>query len=117
MSEAKYKLMLPENEPILNFAPGSDEKAEIKTVLKDLASSEIEIPIIIGGKEIRTGRTAQCVMPHNHKHVLATYHQAGPEEVELAAKAAKMAWHEWSRLPWHERISIFLKAAELLAGP
>ncbi|HEX6862447.1 MAG TPA: L-glutamate gamma-semialdehyde dehydrogenase, partial [Thermoanaerobaculia bacterium] len=76
-----------------------------------------DIPLIIGGKEIRTGDTAKAVCPHDHKHVLATYHQAGAAEVEAAAAAAKAAWKDWSETSWEERAAILLRAADLLAGP
>jgi 1-pyrroline-5-carboxylate dehydrogenase len=107
----------PQNEPVLPYGPGSPEKAEIKAKLKQMLSEEIEIPLIIGGKEVRTGNTAKAVCPHDHQHVLATYHQAGQKEVEMAIAASQEAWHDWSEMPWESRAAIFLKAAELLAGP
>ncbi len=82
-----------------------------------MLSEEIEIPLIIGGKEVRTGNTAKAVCPHDHKHALATYHQAGQKEVEMAIQASQKAWTEWSEMPWEHRAAIFMKAAELLAGP
>jgi 1-pyrroline-5-carboxylate dehydrogenase len=82
-----------------------------------MAGQEIEIPLIIGGEEVRTGNTAKCVMPHEHGHVLATYHQAGPEQVRMAADATRAAWAGWSEMPWEARAAVFLKAADLLAGP
>ena len=117
MDEALFTLSTPANEPVLPHAPGSPERRALKAKLDELASTEIEIPLIIGGQEVRTGRTAMCVMPHDHRHVLAVYHQAGPAEVQMAIDAAHAAWHEWPKLPWPERVSIFLKAAEMLAGP
>ena len=107
----------PANEPILSYGPGSPEKAEIKAKLKQMLSEEIEIPLLIGGKEVRTGNTAKALCPHDHKHALATYHQAGAKEVEMAIAASQKAWKEWSEMPWESRAAIFLKAAELLAGP
>ncbi len=107
----------PVNEPVRNYAPGSPEKASLKARLKEMLSTEIEIPLVIGGKEIRTGSTAKAVCPHDHAHVLATYHQAGPKEVELAVAASREAWKSWSVMPWESRAAIFLKAAEMLAGP
>src|SRR5205807_7536472 len=74
-------------------------------------------PLIIGGREVRTGDTAQAVCPHDHGHVLATFHQAGAAEVEIAAAAAKQAWRDWSETSWEMRASVLLRAAELLAGP
>ena len=107
----------PVNEPILNFGPGSPERISLQAKLKELSAKEIEIPLIIGGAEVRTGDTGTCVMPHNHGHVLARFHQAGPAEVAQAISAAKDAWADWSRTPLDERAQIFLKMAKLLAGP
>ena len=107
----------PVNEPILNFIPGSPERASLQAKLKELSAKEIEIPLLIGGAEVRTGDTGTCVMPHNHGHVLARFHQAGPAEVAQAISAAKDAWADWSRTPLDERAQIFLKMAKLLAGP
>ncbi len=107
----------PVNEPIHAYAPGSAEKASLKAKMREMLAGEIEIPLIIGGKEVRTGRTAKAVCPHDHGHVLATWHQAGPEEVEQAAEAARQAWKTWSEMDWEARAAVFLKAADLLAGP
>ena len=107
----------PVNEPILNFGPGSPERISLQAKLKELSAKEIETPLIIGGAEVRTGDTSTCVMPHNHGHVLARFHQAGPAEVAQAISAAKTAWEDWSRTPLNERAQIFLKMAKLLAGP
>jgi len=107
----------PDNEPILNFAPGSPEKAGLKAKLSEMLSEEIEIPLIIGGREVRTGDTAPCVCPHDHQHVLGVYHKAGAAEVQMAVEAAAEAWKAWSETPWEHRAAVMLKAAELLAGP
>jgi 1-pyrroline-5-carboxylate dehydrogenase len=117
MSNAIFPLAVPVNEPVRSYAPGSPEKKSLKKRLEQMLGEEIEIPLIIGGKEVRTGDTAQAVCPHDHKHVLATYHQAGAPEVEAAAQAAAEAWKDWSETSWEERASILLRAAELLAGP
>src|SRR5436305_1381472 len=117
MSNAIFPLAAPVNEPVRSYAPGSAEKKSLKQRLDEMASAEIEIPLVIGGREVRTGDTAKAVCPHDHGHVLATYHQAGAAEVAAAAEAAKKAWREWSELPWEERLSVFLRAADLLAGP
>ncbi len=117
MSNAKFTLPQPINEPILSYSPGTPERQALKAALKKMAGEQIEIPLIIGGKEIRTGQTAQCVMPHDHQHVLAVYHQATAKEVALAVSASQEAWKTWSVMPWHERAAIFKKAAALLAGP
>lgn len=107
----------PVNEPVKAYGPGSPEKASLKGKLVEMLGERIEIPLIIGGREVRTGRTATAVCPHDHGHVLATFHLAGPKEVQQAIAAASAAWREWSEMPWEARAAVFLKAAELLAGP
>ena len=107
----------PVNEPVKGYAPGSPEKAALKARLMSMSGERVDIPLVIGGKEIRTGQKGQAVMPHNHGHVLADFHKAGPEHVQQAIAAAAKAREDWSRWPWEERAAIFLKAAELLAGP
>mgnify|MGYP006274024299 FL=1 len=104
------------NEPALLYEPGSPERAEIKERLREMRSQEIEIPLLIGGKEIRTGNTAQVVMPHNHGHVLASCHLAGEQEVLDAIQASQKAWQEWSRTPWETRVAVMKKAAHLISG-
>jgi len=117
MSNAIFQVPAPANEPVRSYAPGSPERASIKRRLDEMLGEEVEIPLVIGGREVRTGDTAKAVCPHDHGHVLATYHQAGAAEVAAAAKAAKAAWKEWSELAWEERLAVFLRAADLLAGP
>ena len=117
MSNAISPVPTPVNEPVRSYAPGSSERASLKQRLGQMLGEEIEIPLLIGGREVRTGDTARAVCPHDHGHVLATYHQAGAAEVAAAAAAAKEAWKEWSEMPWEERLSVFLRAADLLAGP
>jgi 1-pyrroline-5-carboxylate dehydrogenase len=117
MSNAIFSVPVPGNEPVRSYAPGSAEKKSLKKRLDEMSSEEIEIPILIGGREVRTGNLGTAVCPHDHKHVLARYHQAGAAEVQAAAEAAKAAWHDWSEMSWEARASILLKAAELLAGP
>ena len=107
----------PLNDPSSSYSPGSPEKASLKAKLKEMLSEEIEIPLIIGGKEVRTGNTGTSVCPHDHKHVLATYHKAGEAEVQAAIDAAAEAWKDWSEMPWEHRAAVMLKAAELLQGP
>ena len=104
----------PVNEPVKSYAPGSPERVELKARLKSMAAERIEIPLRIGGKDVRTGATAQAVMPHDHRHVLADWHRASREHVEQAVAAAREAHAEWSAWPWEERAAVILKAAELL---
>ncbi len=105
----------PKNEPVYAYGPGSPEKAKLKAKLDELSNKELDIPLVIGGKEIRTGNKGDCVMPHNHKHRLAQYHKAGPKEVQAAIDAALKARKAWANMPWEQRAGIFMKAADLLA--
>ncbi|MDH4220716.1 MAG: aldehyde dehydrogenase family protein, partial [Candidatus Aminicenantes bacterium] len=112
---AIVKVPRPTIEPVFSYAPGSPEKAALKAQLKKMLSETWEFPIIIGGKEVKTGNLADCRCPHDHNHLLAQYHKAGPEEIELAVQEAKGAWKEWSEMDWINRAAVFLRAAELLA--
>ncbi|GAB6189308.1 L-glutamate gamma-semialdehyde dehydrogenase [Marinitoga arctica] len=105
----------PKNEPILSYAPGTIEREELKEKLNELSSKELEIPLIIGGKEIKTGNLGKCIIPHDHNHVLAHYHIAGEKEIEMAIESALKAKKIWENYSYIDRISIFLKAAELLS--
>src|SRR5690348_4778561 len=109
------RVPVPVNEPVKGYAPGSPEKKALKDRLKRMAKERIEIPLIIGGREVRTGETAQAVMPHDHRHVLADWHKASVTHVEQAIDAARAARTEWSNWAWEDRAAVFLKAAELLA--
>ena len=115
ITSAINSLPKPRNEPIKDYRPGSPEKQQLKQQLKSMLYEEIEIPLVIGGKQVRTGKLAKCVCPHDHAHVLARYHQAGAEHVQEAAQAAAVAWRSWSELPWERRAAVFLKAADLLS--
>lgn len=115
MTNTIVRVPIPSNEKIYNYAPGSPEREALKAQLKKMLSEEIEIPLIIGGKEIHTGNLADCRCPHDHKHILARYHKAGPDEIDKAVEAAKKAWKDWSEMDWVSRASVFLRAAELLA--
>ncbi len=117
MSNAVVNVPEPQNEPVKSYAPGSPERARLEGEIGRILGEEIEIPLVIGGREVRTGNTAKSVCPHDHGHVLATYHQAGAAEVALAVEAAADAWTEWSEMGWKARAAVFLKAADLLAGP
>ncbi len=114
MSNGIFSIPFPENDPIRSYAPGTRDREILKKRMEELKSEVLDIPIIIGGKEIRTGNTATCVIPHKHSHLLGTYHKAGKDEVELAIKAALNARNTWAAMPWSERAAIFSKAADLL---
>ncbi|MEG0517432.1 MAG: L-glutamate gamma-semialdehyde dehydrogenase [Bacteroidales bacterium] len=116
MNNAIFEFPLPANEPVKSYLPGSPERVALDAELARQSSTVIDIPLIIGGKEIRTGNTGNVVMPHNHKHILATYHKASEKEVQMAVDAAMAAHKEWSEMDWRIRASIMLKAADLLAG-
>jgi 1-pyrroline-5-carboxylate dehydrogenase len=105
------------NEPNREYAPGSPERASLQAKLAEMSSERIEVPLVIGGRDVSTGKTKPAVMPHNHAHVLADVHQGSAEHVAQAIAAADTAWQDWSRWPWEERAAVFLRAADLLAGP
>jgi 1-pyrroline-5-carboxylate dehydrogenase len=109
------RVPMPVNEPIKSYAPGSPERAELKARLKSMSNERADIPLIIGGQEVHTGELAQAVMPHNHRHILADWHRANPEHVDMAVKAAESAARDWANWAWEDRAAVFLKAAELLA--
>jgi 1-pyrroline-5-carboxylate dehydrogenase len=112
---AIIKVPTPFNEPVYSYAPGSREKKDLKAHLAKMLNEKIEIPLIIGSKEILSGNMADCRCPHDHNHLLAQYHKAGPPELDKAVKEAQRAWKDWSAMSWESRASIFLRAAELLA--
>ncbi len=116
-THAIFRTPAPRNEPINDYAPGSPERERLQRRVEQIRSERIEIPLVIGGKDITTGDLKQAVMPHDKDHVLADVHQGGAEHVQLAIDAAAAAWADWSRWPWEERASVLLRAAELLAGP
>jgi 1-pyrroline-5-carboxylate dehydrogenase len=107
----------PANEPVRTYAPGTPEREELRVRLTEMERERISIPIVIGGEEIETKETTEAVMPHRKEHVLADVAKGGPEHVQQAIDAAREAHADWSRLPWEERASVFLRAAELLSGP
>lgn len=114
MANAVFHHPMPENEPVKTFAPGSPERAFLKAKLAEMQKVVIDIPLIIGGKEIRTGDTSNIVMPHNHKHVLGKYHKAGAKEVQAAIDSAMEAWKTWSSMEWQDRAAIFMRAADMI---
>ncbi len=112
-----FRVPEPHNEPVLGFEPGSPEREELRNRLEELSSQRLEIPLVIGGEDVETGDTFEAVMPHKRKHVLANVQRGGAPEVDRAIAAAADAWEDWSRTPWEDRAAVFLRAAELLAGP
>src|SRR5437588_3364601 len=112
-----FRVPEPYNEPVRSYAPGTPEREELRVRLTELESKQLELPLVIGGEEVRTDDTFEAVEPHNRSHVLATVHKGGAKEVERAIAVSAEAWADWSRTPWEERATVFLRAAELLAGP
>jgi 1-pyrroline-5-carboxylate dehydrogenase len=116
MANAIFEIREPNNEPVNSYGPGTAERTKLKKELDRLKSEQTEIPAIIGGKEVKTDKTADVVIPHNHSHKLGTVHLCGEKEVEKAIESALEARKDWSRMPWEDRAAIFKKAADLLAG-
>ncbi len=106
-----------QNEPLLSYAPGSTERANLERVLERMAGERLDMPMVIGGREVRTGKTEEVRMPHDRGHLLGDAHVAGAGEIDAAIAAARAAWPHWSSLPWRERAAVFLRAADLLSGP
>jgi len=117
MPKGIYNVPVAINEPIKNYAPGSAERIELQAMLKELRSKEIDIPMYIGGKEVRSESKIRLAPPHDHKHTLGHFHKSDKNHVQLAIDAALAAKDKWANLAWEQRASIFLKAAELIAGP
>lgn len=115
MNNSLFQFAKPANEPVKEYRPGSAERIELEKELDRQSKEVVEIPIIIGGKEIRTGDMGEVVMPHNHKHVVARYHKVGEKEVNMAIEAALVAKKEWENTPWTERAAIMARIGQLLA--
>ncbi len=116
MSNGIFHLRKPENEPMLGYAPGSQERAELKAKLREMLENPVEVPCIIGGREVLTDDLVEITAPHNHRQVLGRYHGAGVKETERAIEAANEAKRAWGEMAWSSRAAVLLKAAELLAG-
>ena len=116
LNNAILKVPTPVNEPVYSYAPGTPERDLLKAAIEEITNKKVEIPLIIGGKEVRTGTMGQVVMPHDHQHILGECHLAGEKEIKMAIDAAMAAKEDWANLRWEERAAIFLKAAELLSG-
>jgi len=117
MSTAIYKVPVPKNEPVNSYAPGTPERASLQAKLKELRSQEVDVPMYIGAEEVRTGKTHPLNPPHDHQHKLGQFHEGDASHVDQAIKAALAAKQEWADLHWQQRAAVFLKAADLIAGP
>ena len=115
MNLGYFNYPMPVNEPVLNYAPGSAEKKRLKEVLAELKSTEVDVPMYIGNKEVRTNNKVAMHPPHEHKHVLGYFHAGEEKHVQLAIDAALAAKESWGNMSWESRANIFLRAAELLA--
>ncbi len=107
----------PKNEPVLNYEPGSPARNLLKETIRKMKQEELDIPMIIGGDEIRTGQIVKIAPPHDHQHTLGHFHKGDADHVEMAINAALGAKENWGNMSWEHRASIFLKAADLIAGP
>jgi 1-pyrroline-5-carboxylate dehydrogenase len=117
MAKGFFNVPYPKNEPVLNYAPGSKERAALQKALQEARSQVLDIPMYIGGEQVRTGNKKSLNPPHDHQHVLGYFHEGDRSHVEQAIDAALAAKELWANLDWEHRASIFLKAADLLAGP
>lgn len=117
MPKGIFKVPVAVNEAIKSYVPGSSERKELQAMLKELRSKELDIPMYIGNKEVRSGNKIRLAPPHDHKHTLGHFHKSDKTHVEQAIGAALSAKEKWAALAWEQRASIFLKAAELIAGP
>ena len=117
MLKGFFNVPVPYNEPVLNYGPGTAERSALKAALTEARSKQIDIPMYIGSEQVRTGNTIEIRPPHDHKHLLATYHDGDKSHVSVAISAALSAKENWENLPWEQRAAIFLKAADLIAGP
>ncbi|WP_339701288.1 L-glutamate gamma-semialdehyde dehydrogenase [uncultured Marixanthomonas sp.] len=117
MGKGFFEVPVAENEPILSYAPGTPEREEVLKAYKEMYNSTIDVPLYINGKHIETGDTATMAPPHDHKHALGVYHKAEKKHIEDAIEGALEARKKWATMPWENRAAIFLRAAELIAGP
>ncbi|HMQ01212.1 MAG TPA: L-glutamate gamma-semialdehyde dehydrogenase, partial [Cyclobacteriaceae bacterium] len=117
MPKGVYQVPTPKNEPVLNYAPGSAERAHVEKALKEARTQVLDIPMYIGSEEVRTGNKIALNPPHDHQHILGYFHEGDASHVEQAINAALGAKYLWENLSWEHRASIFLKAADLIAGP
>src|SRR5690606_30891160 len=113
MANGFFKVPVAVNEPVKSYAPGTPEREEVLKTYKNMYNSTVEVPLYINGKEVKTGNTSTMSPPHDHKHILGTYHKAEKKLVEEAISTALEARKSWSKMPWQNRAGIFLRAAEL----
>ncbi len=116
MQNGHFSYPLPPNEPVMSYAPGSPEKLRLKAVLQELKALSVDVPMVIGGKEVRTGKKVSIRPPHEHQHVLGYFHEGDAGHVRLAIDAALSAKESWASMSWESRAQIFVKAADLIAG-
>ncbi len=117
MGKGFFNVPIAVNEPVKSYAPGSPEREAVKKAYKDMFKSKVEVPMYINGKDVKTGNTRTMSPPHDHKHIVGTYHLAEKKHIDEAIATALEARKAWSQMPWEQRAGIFLKAAELIAGP
>ena len=117
MSYGNFKIPQPINEPVLNYIEGSSEKQAVKEALKQAKSQEIDVPMHIGSEQVRTGKKVKMSPPHDHQFVLGYFHEGDASHVHDAIEAALAAKESWAKMSWEHRAAIFLKAADLIAGP
>ena len=117
MATGFFKTDKVTNEPVLSYAPGTPEREEVLKVYKDFLNQQIEVPLYIDGQRVYTGKTKEITPPHDHQHVIGVYHKASKEDVQKAIDAALAAREKWANMDWQDRVSIFLKAADLISGP
>ncbi|MDA0316619.1 MAG: L-glutamate gamma-semialdehyde dehydrogenase [Bacteroidetes bacterium] len=117
MGKGFFRVPVAKNEPVLSYAPGTKERENVLQAYKSMYNSKIEVPLYINGEHIKSGDTQTMNPPHDHQHSVGTYHTANKKHVELAISTALEARKTWANLPWEQRAGIFLRAAELIAGP
>ena len=115
MQYGDFYYPIPVNEPVLNYAPGSAEKKNLKAALKEMKSEKVDVPMYIGSEEVRTGKTMEIRPPHEHKFILGKFHTGDASHVKKAINAALKIKDKWANMSWENRANIFLKAADLLA--
>ncbi|MBN2613239.1 MAG: aldehyde dehydrogenase family protein, partial [Bacteroidales bacterium] len=117
MATGFFHVPLPKNEPVLNYAPGTPERVKLKKAITEMLSAEVEIPMFIGGKEVKTGKLKEIRAPHDHNHILGYYHEGDAKTIQQAIEAALSARKMWAAMPWEQRAAVFLKAADMLCEP